>query len=255
MENKLLTREAVRAAIHAAVEPLPYVLAAWEAGAAAFQRADEWSDLDVQLIVEDDHVAEAARIVEQALANLGGIDLKYEIPQPSWHGHFQAFYRLKNASPFLLIDFVAMKRSTPNQFLQNETHGRPLIYFDRANLLQSPPFDEAGHRQKLQARVESLRILFPLFQPFVLKEIHRGNPVEALMYYHSSTLRPLLELLRIRYCPQRYNFNTRYFYYDLPAEVIREVEPLFFVTDSADIHAKRLRAEKLFDATLAALTI
>jgi hypothetical protein len=47
----------------------------------------------------------------------------------------------------------------------------------------------------------------------VKKEIYRGNPLEALSNYHACTLTPLVEVLRMRYKPARYNFHTRYAYY------------------------------------------
>ena len=36
-----------------------------------------------------------------------------------------------------------------------------------------------------------------------------------------------VELLRIVHCPQRYNFHTRYVYYELPADIVRRLEALY----------------------------
>ncbi|MBF8284247.1 MAG: Nucleotidyltransferase protein, partial [Anaerolineales bacterium] len=41
-----ITRSSILTALRAALEPLPYVHAIWEGGAAAFGRVDEWSDCD-----------------------------------------------------------------------------------------------------------------------------------------------------------------------------------------------------------------
>ena len=52
-----LTRREILAALVRTFEPLPFVYAMWEGGAAAFNRTDEWSDIDVQFDVDDARVA------------------------------------------------------------------------------------------------------------------------------------------------------------------------------------------------------
>jgi hypothetical protein len=232
MSDSNLTREEILAALRARLEPLDYVQAMWEGGAAAFNRVDEWSDIDLQIAVDDDRVAEVFPIVEEVLRALSPIDLRYEIPQPAWHGHAQVFYRLSNASQFLLLDFVVMKRSNPLKFLEPEIHGNAVVHFDKSNVTQVEPLD--------------LRVNFDLFQSLTLKELERHNAIEALAFYQGFTLRPLVEFLRILYAPTRYNFHTRYVYYDLPADVVRRLETLFFVQNEDDLRAKREQAEQWF---------
>ena len=76
-----------------------------------------------------------------------------------------------------------------------------------------------------------------------------------MAYYQGQTLRPLVEALRIRYNPIRYNFYTRYVYYELPPEVVGQLEPLFFVADLDDLRAKRETAERWFHETLDAIDL
>ena len=117
MANSGLKREEIIKALKERLEPLDFVLAMWEGGAAAFGRVDEWSDIDLQVAAQDDRVAEVLPIVEEVLLSLSPIDIKYEIPQPTWHGHAQTFYRLGNASRYLLIDFVVIKQSSPIRWI------------------------------------------------------------------------------------------------------------------------------------------
>ena len=49
-----LTRERVIQTLVVALKPLDYVHAFWEGGAAALNRIDEWSDIDLYLDVDDD---------------------------------------------------------------------------------------------------------------------------------------------------------------------------------------------------------
>src|SRR6202007_3070383 len=65
-----------------ALEPLAFVHALWEGGAAGVDRVDEWSDVDLHVVTDDERVAEVFAIAEQALTLLSPIEMKYEIPQP-----------------------------------------------------------------------------------------------------------------------------------------------------------------------------
>lgn len=241
-----LARESILAAIRSTLEPLDVVHAMWEGGAAAFDRVDRWSDIDLQVVCDDDAVDEVFRRTEAAMESLSPIELKYEIPQPSWHGHAQTFYRLEKAGPFLLVDFVVMKKSNPKRMREVEIHGNGSVHFDKKGVLSEEHIVPDEFAAKLERRLRDLRVTFELFQSLVVKEFHRGNAVEALQFYHGMTLRPLLELLRIVHVPARHNFHTRYFYYDLPRHVVDRLEPLFFTADLNDLRIKHGQAEAWF---------
>jgi hypothetical protein len=74
-----------------------------------------------------------------------------------------------------------------------------------------------------------------------------------MAYYQSFTLRPLVELLRIRYVPERHGFFLRYIDHDLPAEVVARLRPLTFVADLAALRAAQLAAERFFQETARAI--
>ncbi len=246
----MLTRETLLTTLENALKPLPYVHAMWEGGAASFDRVDEWSDIDLQVIADDERIADVFAVVEAALHMLSPIDLRYEFPQPTWHGHHQTFYRLQDASPFLLLDFVVMQLSNENRFLQPEIHGEAIIHFDKTDLLKTMPLDIDAHLSAIQGRIDTLRVLFEMFQVLTLKEIHRHNAIEALAFYQSWTLRPLVEVLRIQHDPTRYNFHTRYIHYNLPPDVVQRLEPLFFIANVQDLETKFAQASDWFREAL-----
>jgi hypothetical protein len=195
-------------------------------------------------------VADAYVVAEAALSALSPITLRYEIPQPTWHGHWQVLYRLRDASEFLVIDLVVMKHSNPNRFLEPEIHGEVLVHFDKRDVTKVKALDRDGHLARLRARVETLRVLFSIFQILTEKELNRSNMIEALHFYQNYTLRPLVEVLRIKYTPFHYNFHARYIHYELPGEVVKKLETLFFVRDGEDLRRKRDEAERWFHETL-----
>lgn len=246
MREEPIGRQDIVASFIKALEPLAYVDALWEAGAASFGRVDQWSDIDLYAVVEDGRVEDAFKSVEQALLNLSEIDLKFRLPEPTWHGHSQCFYRLKKTSPFLYIDFVVMKESSKDKFLQFQIHGRPVVYFDKTGIVKDDPVDQESFVNTIEKRLDTLKVLFDMFQVDVLKELERGNDLEAHAFYMNSTHRLLVEALRMRYSPIHYNFRTHYIYYDLPPEVVKRLHRLTFVADSKELRKRRAEAEEWF---------
>lgn len=248
-----LGREAIVAAVRTAVQPLSYVIAMWEGGSAAWGRDDLWSDIDLQLLVEDDRVADAIHEVEGTLAALSPIEIRFEAPRPTWHGHDQVFYRLRDAGEHRVVDLAVMRRSAPHRLSERERHGERRIAFDKTGEARATPLDRERHDRRVAERLDQLALAFPLFQSLVKKELLRGNRVGALAFYQSHTLQPLLTLLRIRHCPDRFDFGPRYAALDLSPELMRHLERLWFVGDAAEIESKRAEAEALFFETLATL--
>jgi predicted nucleotidyltransferase len=232
------------------LEPLDFVLALWQGGSAARGYVDEWSDIDIQVIVQDNRVQETFNVVETALKTISDIRFQYRMPEPTWHGHSQCFYQLAEVSPFLIVDFVVTKLSNPSRFLEEERHGKAVIGFDKANLLLLPPLNRIEHFAKMQERFTLLKSQFDFWQVFVKKEINRRRLAEAIARYHAYTLQPVIELLGMVYRPYQYDFGFRYINRDFPTDVVARVEPLFCVKDLADLAEKQQLAESIFTETL-----
>jgi hypothetical protein len=250
-----VTREQIIDTLHQTLRNMPAVRGAWLGGSEATGGTDRYSDIDCQAIVEDDAVESVFDAVVTALSSLSPIDLQYRIPEPTWHGHSQCFYRLRNTPPWLLVDMAVLKLSSPpdNRFLEPERHGSPRILFDRDGLIQPAPLDRAAHEATMKARLPHLVARFELFHIFVDKAIWREDPPDALSTYHALSLRPLIELLRMQHCPDRYDYGMRYLKRDLPPDVYQQVEPLFFCSNLSELEQKQATVVALFQATLSEL--
>lgn len=244
----MLSREDILSALEKTLKPINEVYALWEAGAAAFNRLDQWSDIDLMVDVHDDFVPQTWEIIERTLLDLSPIELKFELPQPAWHGHSQVFYRLQNASPYLFVDALVIQHSNPNKFLEVEQHGNPRVLFDKLEVTKPPAFDLQDLCTKLQNRIQQMKVTFDFFQLETTKELNRGNTIEAISFYYASTIRPLVELLRIRHMsvPARHKFYTRYIQYDLPKDVVEKLGRLFYVSDADDLVIKHRQAGEWF---------
>jgi predicted nucleotidyltransferase len=247
MEYKAeLTRKQIIKALIDALKPLDYVHAFYEGGATAFNRIDEWSDIDLYVIVDDNKVDETFLTVENALKSLSPIRQKLAVPQLPWPGVSQAFYKLENASEYLLIDLAILKLSAPEKFLEPEIHGHVIFYFNKNGKIKPDLFDKEVFSQKVQARLERLQIRFAMFNNFVQKELNRGNYIEARELYHAFTLASLVEVLRIKHNPLHHDFKMRYVYYELPKGIVQKLTNLSFIKDEKDLQEKYDEASRWF---------
>jgi len=201
-----------------ALEPLSFVHAFYEGGAAAFHRIDVWSDIDLYIVVDDALVPDT--------------------------------FRLEKAGEFLLVDLAVLTVSAPDKFLVRQIHGDVVFLFNKGDSIKIPPLDREAfirglldHRRRLRERME-------LFGPFVEKELLRGHMLEALEFYRALVVPSLVGALRMRYGPRHYVFRMRYVYRELPPDVIRRLEALAFVKDLEDLETKYREARVWFDKAI-----
>lgn len=76
-------REKFLKTIIAALQPKDFVLAFWQGGSAAHGYTDEWSDIDIEVIVEDNYVQQTFDIVEAALQTIYEISFKCRVSEPT----------------------------------------------------------------------------------------------------------------------------------------------------------------------------
>lgn len=249
-----LTRQHLIDLVQRTLQPLPFVHALWEGGSAAFGRADQFSDADLQACVDDDKVAETFAAVEAELEKVLGIETRFIVPEPAWHGHAQRFYRFVGREPWIMLDLCVQKRSNERRFLETEIHGKAPFLFDKIELAASTkPLDIEAHEKKLRARIEMLRTRMHLFAHMVEKECRRQRPLDAIHFYHGLILAPLVELLRIRHDPWRHDFGMRYLHTTLPVDQARRLEDLLFIRNFPDLQAKQRVAVRWFDSLAAEL--
>lgn len=229
-------RRRISVAVTDALRPLPTVLAGWEGGSAAFGAVDAYSDIDLEYLVADDasfDVLYAA--AENAIETVS--------PITATHTPLKGrYYKLKDGGDFLLVDLVFFRASDPDDQLEVERHGDRLPLFDKGDWLRPRPLNEEALALKRDARFRELQTWFPMSQVFVRKAILRGQHVEALNAYWACTLKPLAELLRMRYCPVRWDFGVRYLDRDLPPSVYEQIRDLASASNLEELETKLARA-------------
>ena len=69
----------------------------------------------------------------------------------------------------------------------------------------------------------------------VRKHIQRGNTLHAFDAYQTRLIGPLVELVRIKHCPERSGYHLAYVQWDLPAAIMARLEPLVMVSSLSDL--------------------
>jgi hypothetical protein len=190
-------RERIVSVVCQALEPLPEVRAGWEGGSAAFDAVDAYSDIDLNFIVDDGcSLAALYDAAEHALTEISPIAVAHTVPPGR-------YYKLTTGGDFLFIDLFLYREGANDVPLEPERHGRLNSLFDKGSWTKASPFDQEALEARRDARLRELQDWFIVSQSFVRKAILRGQQVEALASFWSYTLKPLSELVRMRFCPLR----------------------------------------------------
>ena len=243
-ESLKTLRDRISRALTEALQPLPTVLAGWEGGSAAFGAVDDYSDIDLTLLVDDSVAFETLyAAAEKALETISPIASRYT---PS-RGRY---YKLRDVSEYLLIDLIFIRTGDPDHYLEVERHGPIIPLFDKGNWLGPRTPDENALAAKRDKRYRELQIWFHISQGFVRKAILRGHQVEAVSAFWAYTLKPLAELLRMRFCPARWDFGTRYLDRDLSPALYARFCDLVFARDLDELDSKLTTASAWGDTLL-----
>jgi hypothetical protein len=221
-------RDSICAAVSTALQPRLEVLAGWEGGSAAFGAVDTYSDIDLHFLVTDDvSLDELYGVAEEALNRISPIAISHNSPPGR-------YYKLRDGNEFLLIDLCFVRVASPDHFLDVDRHGIACRLFDKAEWLSAKAVvpDQTLAQQR---RYSDLKGWFPESQSFVRKELLRRHQADAMAAFWVYTIRPLADLLRMRYCPARWDFGMRYLERDLPAAVYARFCKLLFIPDLADL--------------------
>jgi predicted nucleotidyltransferase len=211
-------------------------LAAWEAGSAAFGRADEASDLDVCVLCirgAGTHVLD--RIGEQLAGIVGGDPIDTWDVGRSAFG-VQRFWRPAEGADrsWCMVDVSVMEhereRDLWRELLLPERHGRALELHDPEGVLArartEAHFDADAHRERIRAELSRIAERRRMSRDFPAKELARGRILDGFAMHHSMVTTPLVGLLGMRHRPLRFDFGLRYLHDELPRDIAQRLVPI-----------------------------
>lgn len=235
-----------------ALQPRPDILAVWEGGSAATGTKDQYSDIDLCVLANSaqrpilDHIQKSLEVLN--------IEHTWQT-QKSFFGEglMQRVIILKDSPKFFLIDVGVFDQNHPQllkEFLEVERHGEQIIYFDKIGVIKQGHTDAAEVFKKHKLRVDELNDGFVVYKSLVLKEIARGKAIDAIAFYQSGLVRPLVEIMGMIYRPFKSDFGLRYLHKDFPEESQDLIKQLMYVSSVEDLSSKIPRLEKAFHTAI-----
>lgn len=218
------------------------VLAAWEGGSAATGFLDDYSDLDLCVVIKDSDVEPVFHALEEHFSDEYGILRKFRIPEPAWHGMSQCFYLLADFPECFYCDIAVVPNANPHKFTEPDRHGNAVIWFDKEGVYTAVPTPE-GEVTELVKRV--LKNVFALDFLTIIelrKALKRGNWIASQMNWQMFLSRCLVPLLNVRWRPCKSDFGIRYADRDYPRDVMSRLEELLRYGSVEDIATRSTEA-------------
>jgi hypothetical protein len=252
-----MDRAELRGALYERLVRCDDVLAMWEAGSAAFDRADERSDLDIGLLVRSGSLTRVWHEVELGLDDVGGFTVRWENPTHIFKGMTQRVYRPARGGKFLDLDVGIFEESAEDLYLQSQRHGRATVLLDRTpgKRTSNSQFDAVAHRRRMGEALHQEIMRWNLYREFVGKELARGRTIDAFGFYVAFAVRPVLNVLGMLHREDRFDFAFRYVKEELPDAAVKAIERLCYVGSPADLPGRVEEANRLFTETVRALEL
>lgn len=188
----------------------PSIIAAWEGGSAATNRLDQYSDLDLSLIVIDDQVETVFKDLEIFLKQNFSIINKYRIPEPAWHGLSQCFYEIHPVEKYVYLDIAVIKESQPEKLMEQDRHGIATVWFDRKGIYNPCISSEKEIVERGQKLYQSVIQTDFLIITEIDKGIARGEFIDVFPTYFSFISRHLGVMMNLKHRPEKADFGIRY---------------------------------------------
>lgn len=217
-------RARVLEALLAALRADQRVRGCWEGGSVAMGRADAYSDIDLYVVTETSAVDAVFADIEAALTTVDRVTHTWRVEPAAFPGVTQRFYFLAGAPRWFVLDCALVTPAGAASFLERERHGEPVVYLDRDGTVAPRALDRRAHDEKLARRLEQIRAAWPLYRAVDEKELARDNRLDAIGFYFGGLLRQLVELVGMRYRPDRFDYGWRYLHRDVPDHVQRQLE-------------------------------
>ena len=205
------------------------IYAFWIEGSLPQGHADEFSDIDLWLSVDDDKIFTIYSDIEQILAEIAPIDFRYVVKNKGELGH--NVYHLQGMSNFLTID-------VNTQGISRDPHDTVLvrgiddaeIIFDKRNIIKFK--DREPVNIDIEAKRKKLQGFYTQMHPSLLKNVRRGKNLEALYYYH-IILRYATKFLRLKHgWHEKTDFDLKHIYRDIPESEVKNLERFYEVPTS-----------------------
>jgi predicted nucleotidyltransferase len=197
-----MNREDIINKIRQTLEPLEFVYAMWLEGSDANGHLDEYSDIDINVDVEDEQVEQVFEIVE------GLFELDFYYDNSGDNKQKQKIYHVKGTGRYLMIDFNLQPHSSNSSnstFAFGDTIDVCKVLFDKAVVIRYVQPDTSEYKADHQYWLKESGYRFSQIDR-VHKYVLRNQYPEAFIYYNKYVIEPIVFLLRMKYTPAKLGY-------------------------------------------------
>lgn len=224
------------------IETNTSVHAMWIGGSVAEGYADELSDIDLYIDIDDGQDAAIFNLVEDFIRTKGKLDISFgeNVSPPFAH----KVYHLAHMVPHHYIEITLHTHS--NEYQMHKYGTRKIeVLFDKDGTTNFKPFDAKSHDLMLKERKKFLLEKIAVGELSVTKEITRRQFMDALHNYQFWLVDPIIELARIKYAPLKVTYGLKHGSRDLPKDTVAEIESLYIIASLQDLGNKLEDIKKL----------
>lgn len=242
-----MTRRDIIDHLHHAMENDPLVYAMWLEGADGLGCADEYSDVDFWLDVEDGHEEEILAKCRAELEALGNIDFFAD----KHHSHpqiFQHALHIEGTSKYWLLDICVQSHSRGSKgatYVENDIAELPEVLFDKCGLVTILPEPEPDMVQLNAVYEDSVNAFEQRSR--AEKYILRKEFPELVTHYIKYVCDPIIALARAVHTPRHCEYGTTHISRHLPRKLVAEIEKLYRFSSIEDVERNILLSEQLFE--------
>jgi hypothetical protein len=224
------------------------VNAMWLEGSEATNRVDRYSDLDICLDVQDGCEKNIGNQAITLLHDLSPVDYKYEWPKPHpqiWH----YVVHLQGTPKTLVIDLNIQSHSRKDVFIKGLPEHQIKVIFDKNNTINYCKQNKREFAKDIKRRIDALDKRYNFFfDTYYYKNVLRGKFIEAFYYYLRYVVEPIIELSRIKHCPDKLgSLGFKHIEEDLPKAVVRSIEHYYKASSLKELETKSQSAKKHFN--------
>lgn len=211
------------------------VIAIWEAGSAATNQLDTYSDLDLSILCQVDQVEGVIKSVLEYLQTHHGIKHQFRMPEPTWHGFSQCFIEIENMPELFYLDIVFIKETLKDWFLESDRHGIAQVWYDPSNRYHTTKSTEEDIHNRVRRVYKQATAIDFLTELEFLKALKRKSYTDAFVYHFQYLNRHLIPLLNILHRKEKCDFGIRYINRDYPKMDFEKIQALLIVTSIEEI--------------------
>jgi len=242
-----MTRRDIIDHLHRKMENDPLVYAMWLEGSDGLGCADEYSDIDFWLDVEDGHEEEYIGKCKAAFEELGELDFFADKHNPNpriWH----YVMHIMGTSEYWLLDVCVQSHSRGSKgatYVENDIAELPETLFDKCGIVTILP-EPKPDMEELNTLYADAVLAFEQVSR-VEKYIHRGEYMELVSHYMEYVCEPLITLARAVHTPRHCEYGTTHISRHLPSELVKKIERLYKFSSMEDISCNISYAKTLFE--------